>query len=107
MCCAKGLRVWVEILKLVLGRLREKHLILSNLYMKTHFFSQRNHRAHCKKWSIRFGELIVTYCEIDTKRLNTICEQTVELQNITARDICVIIINISSIVVMISMSVLY
>jgi len=70
----QGLRVWVEVLKLVLGQLREKHLILSKLYMKTHFSSQRKHRAHCKKWLIPFGELIVTYCEIDTKRLNTICK---------------------------------
>jgi hypothetical protein len=91
----------------VLEQRREKHLILSKLYMTIHFITQRKHRAHFKKDLIPFGELIVTYCENDTKRLKTICEQNVELQNITAWGIYVIIMKLSSINVMISVAELY
>ena len=97
----------MEILKLVLERLREKHLILSKFYMTTHFLSQRKHRAHFKKGLIPFGEIIVTYCENYTKLLNTICAQNVELQTITAWGICVIIMKLSSINVTISVAELY
>ena len=75
--------------------------------MTTHFLSQRKNRAHFIKGLISFGELIVTYCENDAERLNTICEQNAELQNITAWGIYVIIIKISSINVMISVAKLH
>jgi len=53
------------------------------------------------------GELIVTYCENDAEHLNTICDQNVELQYITAWAIYVIIMEFSSMNVMISVAELY
>jgi hypothetical protein len=65
---AESFRLWVEISKSVLGRLRERNLISSALCMTNHFLSHRkqNHYPLQKQRLIPLGKVIVIYCENHT-----------------------------------------
>ena len=101
-----GVRVGVENLKSASGRLREKDLTSSKLYMTTHFLSQRNHRAHCKKRANSVWRTNRYLFGISFKTLEHNLRAKYRTSVITAWSMYIIIMELSSINVMISVAVL-